>query len=1151
MQSNIAVHDTDKKQGNAMNSNPNRCGSSKEKQMNAITKATSVAVLVTLGLALATWAAEPPKPESPADLDKLVGQPADIAPSAYQYRADRPPDRNPPESWIALMQYARLPFTQPVDVNAPAVRRVLLSLLWEEFRPLRRVELTWAADARRVPRADELAVTYLDAKGKASTWWNNLDATKQAGKPTVSADGRMFVYDIPTDTCGVVVSLTGPKDAAEYDVPRVRALVPEVWKKVDIRIEWGFDKATADRDYGGRVEAYDGMLADVRPLADDGGTAITGPTEWRSVRKGGGPRGLTAALLYQGTSRRRAVWPYNAQVADVARTIVTVWTRSGNFSFLASDLEHGPILAPEYGFFVRATGKPQAGQAVPAQRLLSDRIEPDPLHPAVSGWTRGGAHGVWVCANAGKEPVRSPVQMPARTVSVMLDWDHGVVITWRSPIQGRVVVTPTVGGGTWKMVRRTNAGEEPVAAVRGKPTELAVQAGDTVSLVLPGGNGRGRSDVELTVAEVGQESRTWSLAKDVLDNIGAGNPHADSLGNQGVWSFHSLMMPSSGPLAQAPDAATAADFIKELAARNLKTIRQRVRESPEQTWQGAMAAHGKANSPPIPKHPRWTPAMKCTNLCTHDRTDGILPAMQVQVPCENLTAQWNLGAWHLLRHSPKVDGKWRFNDYYYGILASETYMILRALDLMGMHKEAADCLDQWLSLPMRRKQPVGNFSDGNGCLTHAEGPPGVGGQMDGVHSMGPGAIGWTILEHYSLTGDEAWLKANAPRIKANADWILRQRRLLTGVVPGGDRLWCKGLQPAHQETPDSGGLFMQYYQSEAYYWLAVKSLAEALARVDPDEGTRLAAEAEAYRKDLLAAVERSIAVSPVVPVRDGSYRSFIPFGCYVRGPGSGAWSWKRPGTGAHVGGLYWDTVQSATALISPAGLLPPDDPRVQGHLDVLEDRLLLENPKLSSRRKALAEQQWFAPGSWQYQCGLERHANVHITADDAPNFLRSTLNQYAVDVIPGAGYIFGEHLGGGADKIFEEAAFLERFRMMLVMEDGDTLWLARATPRAWLEQGKTISVKNAPTHFGTVACEIVSDVDHGKIGATVEMPARKAPKEVVLRFRHPKSAPIKNVTVNGPSTGSGQGKPWTEFNKDKETITLKGLTGTVAVTAQY
>ena len=111
------------------------------------------------------------------------------------------------------------------------------------------------------------------------------------------------------------------------------------------------------------------------------------------------------------------------------------------------------------------------------------------------------------------------------------------------------------------------------------------------------------------------------------------------------------------------------------------------------------------------------------------------------------------------------------------------------------------------------------------------------------------------------------------------------------------------------------------------------------------------------------------------------------------------------------------------------------------------------------------------------------------------------------------------------------------------MERGDALWLARATPRAWLEQGSKISVKNAPTYFGTTSYEIVSNVDNGRINATVELPARKAPKEVVLRFRHRKSTAIKAVTVNG--------KRWTEFNKDKETIALKGLTGTVAVTAQY
>ena len=63
---------------------------------------------------------------------------------------------------------------------------------------------------------------------------------------------------------------------------------------------------------------------------------------------------------------------------------------------------------------------------------------------------------------------------------------------------------------------------------------------------------------------------------------------------------------------------------------------------------------------------------------------------------------------------------------------------------------------------------------------------------------------------------------------------------------------------------------------------------------------------------------------------------------------------------------------------------------------------------------------------------------MHLVSDDVPAFLRSFLNGYAVDVIPEAGYVFNEHaVHGPPDKIFEEAAFLERFRDLLVMEDGE------------------------------------------------------------------------------------------------------------------
>jgi len=903
------------------------------------------------------------------DLAALVGQPVDIAPSAYAYRADRAPEQNPPESWILLMQYANLPFNQPVAVQNPALGQVLCGLLWEEVRPLRKVELSWPGGQPARPSADDLVVVYFDATdATAHTWWNPR-TIKEAGKPEVSPDGRTFTYVIPVDTWGVAARVRSPKPASRFACPTMRAMVPDVWKRMAIEIEWGFDPAKAQLDHGGSLESYDGIVADMQPLPGDAATVMTGPTSWRSPGGSDGRHGLRLGVLYMGASRWRKVWPYHAQPEDIARTLLTVRTRSGGFTFQVSDLEQGPILAPEYGFFVRAEGR----------------------------------------LDGGPSPVSS----------------------------------------------NTSAAAQP-------------------------------------------------------------------------------------PVVLASAATTAREFIAELAGRKLETIRQRVREHAEQNWEDAVAAlHGTGAQPP---HPR--PALE--------------PAMQIEVPSTRLTDQWRLGAWHILRRSAQDDaGKWHFNDFPFGILASETYMILRALDLQGMHREAADGLAQWLTLPMEPRivpgagghnhwalpdRPLGHFCDGKGCLTHAEGLPGVGGHMDGVHGMGPGAIMFTLLEHFRLTGDLDWLKASAPRMKANAEWILRQRRLLAGLVPGGERLWSRGLQPAHVVTPDSERMHMQYYETEAYDWLAVQRLAEALALIDPAGSGRLEREAAAYRNDLLAAINRSILLTPVVPVRDGTYRSFIPFAPYVRGFASGAWGWRR--CQGHVGAIYWDTVQSADPLISPAGLISPRDPRVQGHLDVLEDRLLLENTKVNERTRGFdAQRDWFSHAGWQYQCGLERHANIHLQADDVPSFLRSFFNQYAVDIMPGE-YTFREHTTGGPpDKIYEESCFLERFRNMLVMEDEDTLWLARATPRAWLDQGQRIVVRRAPSRFGMVGYEILSVVEAGKITATVDLPSRHPPTSIRLRLRHPRAARIRAVEVNGA--------PWKDVDSERELIELQGKSGRIVVTAHY
>jgi len=1105
--------------------------------------------------------------------DELAGQPADIAPSAYLYRADRKAEENPPEAWVLLMQYGNLPFDQPVDQNAPAVKQALCGLLWEEVRPLQRLELSWPAQAANQPAADELAVSWFDGRDEtAHTWWNPR-ALKEAGKPAVSADGRTYSYSIPAETWGVVVALRGQKEAAGFAVPAIRAFTAQRWKQMDVEIEWGYEPARAALPYDGRIEAYDGRIAGLRPLAGDAGLTLAGPDAWRSAKAAGPRRGARFRLLYIGDSRWRRVWPYHAQAEDVARTIVTVRTESGSFSFLAADLENGPILAPEHGFFVRAANRlpapaPENGDAAPpAKELLVTRLAGIPGVPLMRGWATGGIP--WFGANPTSEPGQvGSLRIPARSVAMHPLPDRDVAVGWRSPIQGRVNVKASVAMGDaqggngieWALARDSGASRKVLArgtigpggsqAIPGQADgaesiEAVVAPGDMLSLIVGAKEGNYFCDttlVELAITESNAGGRTWDLAREVLDSIHAGNPHADAAGHPDVWHFYSqpamqaAPAPSQPPFALASTAASASEFLGELAAKGLATIRQRTRQHAEQSWEEAVTAMRGTNLPPHPTPP-------------------YLPAMQIEVPSQRLTAQWNLGAWHLLRHSAKdSQGKWRFNDFPFGILASETYMILRALDLQGMHTEAADGLDQWLGLPMEPRavqgthpwskpdRPLGHFSDGTGCLTHAVGLEGAGGHMDAVHCMGPGAIMFTLAEHFRLTGDLEWLKANAPRMKANAQWMLRQRRVLARNLPGGQRLWSQGLQPAHVVTPDSERMHEQFYESEAYYWLAVKSMAEMLMKIEPAEGARMAEEAEAYRKDLTAAIDRSITLTPVAPVRDGTYRSFIPFAPYVRGFASGAWGWRR--CQGHVGAIYWDTVQSADPLISPAGLLSPDDPRVQGHLDVLEDRLLLENEKVAARTPGFdAARDWFSHASWQYQCGLERHANIHLEAGDAPNFIRSMLNQYAVDIVPGE-YTFREHTTAGPpDKLYEEACFLERFRMMLVMEQGDTLWLARATPRAWLEQGKRIAVRNAPTHFGALAYEILSDVDRGHITVVLQLPTGTPPGQVLVQLRHPKAAPITKVSLNGAA--------WTEFDAAGGLVKLRGAQGAARLDVMY
>ena len=118
---------------------------------------------------------------------------------------------------------------------------------------------------------------------------------------------------------------------------------------------------------------------------------------------------------------------------------------------------------------------------------------------------------------------------------------------------------------------------------------------------------------------------------------------------------------------------------------------------------------------------------------------------------------------------------------------------------------------------------------------------------------------------------------------------------------------------------------------------------------------------------------------------------------------------------------------------------------------------------------------------------------------------------------------------------------LRLLRMMLLREDGDNLWVAQAVPRSWLSEGKTIEVRGAPTSFGPVSLRIESHPNRGKILVDWKSPARRAPRTVFLRLRHPSSRSISAVTIDG--------RPVTGFSGD--TIRLDFPKGELRIEAGY
>lgn len=460
--------------------------------------------------------------------------------------------------------------------------------------------------------------------------------------------------------------------------------------------------------------------------------------------------------------------------------------------------------------------------------------------------------------------------------------------------------------------------------------------------------------------------------------------------------------------------------------------------------------------------------------------------MQIEVPERRVNAAWKTWLAYSFLDIDRKDGFDEPHDGsgYYGVIYGYSALLYcHALDRYGFHEQAARCLETIL-----------HFQQPDGLYTQNYGLP------------DQGLLLLVLSEHFRLSGDRAWLQRVAPAMERAGDWLLRQRAAApkTGPVAGLIRFrpYCD------YETPTCN------FNSDAACCVGLEAAAATLARAGKKPSAqRFRAAAAQYRADILRAMDAA------TQRRDGG--TLLPL---------------EPDTlrlekaSGFRGGEYYGLLASC---LLESEFLAADDRRARGIADWIEKRggliaglcrfdngidhaytygYLLTRLKQGDARRYLLG----FYGMLAYGMTRDTFSGVELTQ------IRTGENAYTLP-----------HLYSCTQQ-------LQTLRTMLLREDGETLRLGEAVPRAWLADGKRVAVTGAPTRFGTVSYTIRSNTKAGRIEVRLAAPPGK-PAQIVLHLRHPEGWPPRRVVVNGRRLRAAPG----------ETIVLERPQGDLRIEAQY
>ena len=210
------------------------------------------------------------------------------------------------------------------------------------------------------------------------------------------------------------------------------------------------------------------------------------------------------------------------------------------------------LLAPWLAYLGIGTGG-----TVKIKDHFSRRVENIAGYDFVRGWSTQDLPSL--VANASDQHVRIPGNMVPHSVAVHPTPALNAAVGWQSPIEGEVKINgivqhahPECGNGViWSLELRRGVTRQRLAegiahgakeVAIGPLEKLVVRQGDVVALIIGPRDGNHSCDltrIDISLTSLSDEKLDWNLARDVSENLHAGNPHADRLGNEGVWHFYS------------------------------------------------------------------------------------------------------------------------------------------------------------------------------------------------------------------------------------------------------------------------------------------------------------------------------------------------------------------------------------------------------------------------------------------------------------------------------------------------------------------------------------------------------------------------------------------------------------------------------------